>query len=202
VFPPYSASVALSRGRLLSVALRKQRNLKGRDGGRRRAAGAATTISLDSSSSPNPSQVGQAATFTATVTGSGGTPTGNLVFKDGGAVLGTVALSGGAASLTAASLTLGSHSITASYLGSSSFAASTSAAPRLRRSGFARVQRPHHRDPRHDDEARIGKSAGKGRPHLTVGSSSSTRSPSRVISYLPFCCTNHPALTRYPEFTA
>jgi Bacterial Ig-like domain (group 3)/Autotransporter beta-domain len=87
---------------------------------------AATTVTL--TSSLNPSNFGQAVTFTATVTDAGGTPTGNVVFKDGGSVLGTVALSGGIAAFSTASLTLGSHSITASYLGSANFLGSTSAA--------------------------------------------------------------------------
>ncbi|WP_024511771.1 Ig-like domain repeat protein [Bradyrhizobium sp. ARR65] len=86
----------------------------------------ATTISL--SSSPNPSQAGQAVIFTANVTSPGGAPTGNVTFKDGGTALGTVALSGGAATFTTTSLATGNHTITASYLGASGFAASTSAA--------------------------------------------------------------------------
>ncbi|WP_407177962.1 Ig-like domain repeat protein [Bradyrhizobium sp. STM 3562] len=86
----------------------------------------ATTISL--SSSPNPSQAGQAVIFTANVTSPGGAPTGNVTFKDGGTALGTVALSGGVATFTTTSLAAGHHTITASYLGASGFAASTSAA--------------------------------------------------------------------------
>ncbi|WP_159450493.1 Ig-like domain repeat protein [Bradyrhizobium mercantei] len=83
-----------------------------------------TTLTL--ASSQNPSQVGQAVTFTATATSSGGTPGGTVTFKDGGSVLGTIALSGaGVATFTSSALTLGSHTITASYGGSASFAAST-----------------------------------------------------------------------------
>jgi hypothetical protein len=77
-------------------------------------------------SSLNPSQAGQAVTFTATASSGGGTPTGTVTFKDGATVLGTAALSGGIATLTTASLTAGSHTITAVYGGSSSQAASTS----------------------------------------------------------------------------
>jgi hypothetical protein len=78
-------------------------------------------------SSANPSNTGQPVTFTATVTGPGGTPTGSVTFKDGGATLATVALTAGSASFTTSSLALGGHSITASYNGSANFAASTSA---------------------------------------------------------------------------
>jgi len=88
---------------------------------------AATTTSL--TSSLNPSQVGQAVTFTATVTSGGGTPTGTVTFKDGATALGSATLAGGGvAALTISSLTLGSHSITAVYGGGASFAASTSPA--------------------------------------------------------------------------
>ncbi|WP_194457828.1 Ig-like domain repeat protein [Bradyrhizobium sp. CCBAU 53421] len=84
----------------------------------------ATALSL--ASSQNPSQVGQAVTFTATATSQGGTPSGTVTFRDGGSVLGTVTLSGaGVAALTTAALTLGSHTITASYGGSAIFAASS-----------------------------------------------------------------------------
>jgi hypothetical protein len=88
---------------------------------------AATTTTL--SSSVNPSHVGQAVTFTATVTGGGGTPGGTVTFKDGAVAIGSATLAGGGvAALTISSLTLGSHSITAVYGGSASFATSTSAA--------------------------------------------------------------------------
>jgi hypothetical protein len=80
-------------------------------------------------SSLNPSQIGQAVTFTATVTSGGGTPTGTVTFRDGAAALGSATLAGaGVATLTISSLTLGSHSITAVYGGSASFITSTSAA--------------------------------------------------------------------------
>ncbi len=88
---------------------------------------ATTTTSL--TSSVNPSQVGQAVTFTATVTSSGGTPTGTVTFKDGVVAIGSATLAGGGvAALTISSLTRGSHSITAVYGGSATFITSTSAA--------------------------------------------------------------------------
>lgn len=81
-------------------------------------------------SSVNPSAVGQAVTFTATVISQASTLTGSVEFLDGATVLG-----GGpqllnsttrTASLTTTSLALGSHSITAVYSGDTSSATSTS----------------------------------------------------------------------------
>ncbi|MEA2907835.1 MAG: hypothetical protein QOI12_5222 [Alphaproteobacteria bacterium] len=86
------------------------------------------TTSVTVTSSKNPSEFGQAVTFTATVSASGGTPTGNVTFKDSATVLATVGLSGNTATFTTSSLTLGTHSITATYNGDAHFTASTSAA--------------------------------------------------------------------------
>jgi hypothetical protein len=66
-------------------------------------------------------------TFTATVTSSGGVPSGNIEFKDGAQLIGTVALSGSVAMLTNSKLAVGEHSITATYVGNSNFDPSTSA---------------------------------------------------------------------------
>jgi uncharacterized repeat protein (TIGR03803 family) len=77
-------------------------------------------------SSLNPSRPLQLVTFTATVTSSGGSPTGTVTFKDGSSTLGTGTLSGGKASFTTAALRVGTHSITAVYGGSNSFNGSTS----------------------------------------------------------------------------
>jgi len=79
-------------------------------------------------SSLNPSVVGQAVTFTATVSSSAGAPPNGetITFKNGSAVLGTATLSGGMASLTTSSLPAGIFTITANYPGDSNFAASTS----------------------------------------------------------------------------
>ena len=87
---------------------------------------AATVTTLVSSL--NPSFVGQAVTFTATVSSSAGTPPNGetITFKNGSAVLGTAPLSGGMASLTTSSLPAGIFGITANYPGDSNFAASTS----------------------------------------------------------------------------
>ncbi len=60
--------------------------------------GATTTNTLGSS--VNPSTYAQSVTFTATVTGTGGTPTGTVTFKDGSTTLGTGTLSSGQATFS------------------------------------------------------------------------------------------------------
>ena len=72
--------------------------------------------------SPNPSTGGQAVTFTATVTGSGGTPTGTVTFYDSTTSLGIGTLNGsGVATFTISSLASGPHTITAVYTGDANF---------------------------------------------------------------------------------
>jgi predicted secreted protein len=83
-------------------------------------------------SSLNPAGLGASVTFTASVSSSGGTPTGTVQFFDGTTSLGTgnlTATGSTAATTTFAtpSLTLGNHSITAVYSGDSFDATSTSA---------------------------------------------------------------------------
>jgi len=81
---------------------------------------ATTTATL--ASSLNPSNVGQAVTFTASVAPQfGGTVTGTVTFYDGTTLLKTVSLSGGVAKFTTSTLVSGTHSITATYNGSASF---------------------------------------------------------------------------------
>ena len=91
--------------------------------------GSTTTLA----SSQNPSLVGGAVTFTATVTGSGGTPTGTVVFLDGTNALGSGTLNGsGVANFSTTALSLAAtnspHSITAVYGGDSTFCGSGSSA--------------------------------------------------------------------------
>jgi Bacterial Ig-like domain (group 3)/Calx-beta domain len=87
-------------------------------------AQAASTTAV--SSSVNPSEFGQSVTFTATVTSSGGTPTGTVQFKDGGSNLGSPQpVTAGVAQLTTSSLASGTHTITAEYSGDTNFIAST-----------------------------------------------------------------------------
>ncbi|HEY6291622.1 MAG TPA: Ig-like domain repeat protein [Terriglobia bacterium] len=88
----------------------------------------AATSSTAVASSLNPSTYGQSVTFTATVTSSGGTPTGTVTFKDGSTTLGTGTLSSGKATFAISTLSVASHSITAVYGGAGSFLGSTSAA--------------------------------------------------------------------------
>lgn len=87
------------------------------------------------SSSANPSTYGNNVTFTATVTATGGNPSGvgTVDFKDGSTVIcDDVALSGNTATCSTSELGAGNHSITAEYSGTSSgspqFEASTSSA--------------------------------------------------------------------------
>lgn len=87
------------------------------------------TASAGLTSSANPSNSGQSVTFTATVTGSAGPPTGTMDFRDGAtsiAACSAVPLSGGSASCATASLSAGGHSITARYSGNGSYNAGTS----------------------------------------------------------------------------
>jgi hypothetical protein len=79
-------------------------------------------------SSVNPSALGQAVTFTATVKPASGTgtPTGTVTFNDGATVLGTGTLSGGIATFVTSGLGGGAHSITAVYGGDANFSGSTS----------------------------------------------------------------------------
>jgi YVTN family beta-propeller protein len=91
---------------------------------------AVTTTTL--AASPNPSNLGQAVTLTATITvvapGSPTPigPTGTVTFLDGTTTLGTAALNGAAtATFSTSSLSAASHSITATYGGDANFTGST-----------------------------------------------------------------------------
>ena len=82
-----------------------------------------TTLASDN----NPSTYGQTVTFSATVSSSAGTPTGNVTFKDGATILGTGTLdSSGQATFMTSSLPAGTHSITAVFDGSSNYLSSSS----------------------------------------------------------------------------
>lgn len=83
--------------------------------------------SVSLAASPNPSQVGQSVTFTATVTASGPfSPTGHVKFLDGSTGIGVATLSGGVAVLSKSGLAAGTHPITAQYLGDAQSDPSTS----------------------------------------------------------------------------
>ena len=87
---------------------------------------APTSVSV--SGSANPSVFSQSVSFTATVTSSGGTPTGTVQFKIDGTNFGSpVAVdgTGKATSGTTTTLTVASHSISAVYGGDANFSTST-----------------------------------------------------------------------------
>ena len=83
----------------------------------------ATTVS----SSQNPSDSGQAVTFTATVTAGSPVAAGTITFREGATILAgpTAVDAAGHASFTTSALTAGTHTITADYSGTSQFAASS-----------------------------------------------------------------------------
>jgi hypothetical protein len=83
------------------------------------------TTSAMLTSSPNPSSLGQAVTFTATITSPTVMPTGPVTFAVGKTVLGTAQLSGGKAKLTTSTLAVGSTKVTATYYGNSNIAKSS-----------------------------------------------------------------------------
>ncbi len=82
----------------------------------------ATTLAA----APNPAALGAPVTLTATVSGSSGTPTGTVTFRDGATVLGTGTLAAGQASLVTSALAGGTHPLTAAYGGDATYAPSTS----------------------------------------------------------------------------
>jgi probable HAF family extracellular repeat protein len=85
-------------------------------------------MSTTLTSSPNPSQRGQAVTFTATVSSIAGAPPNGeqVVFKSGAIVLGSGSLTDGVATLTTASLGVGKNRISATYAGDAIYASSKS----------------------------------------------------------------------------
>ncbi len=87
--------------------------------------GVKTSSSTTLEADPNPSILGQTVTFTATVIGAGGTPTGTVTFLEGDTVLGTGTLVNGVAIFSTAALTVGQHTVTARYEGNDEFGIST-----------------------------------------------------------------------------
>ena len=85
-------------------------------------------------SSPNPSNSGQSVTFTATVTSTGGTPSGTVTFSEGSTVLASnVAVNAsGQAAFATSTLSVGSHTITGAFTGANGFGSSSgTAAPQV-----------------------------------------------------------------------
>jgi hypothetical protein len=89
------------------------------------ASATSTTTTLDAEPD-NTSTEGQQVTFTATVSNGGGTPTGEVIFRDSGTELGRIALNNGVATFPTSTLSVGPHSITAEYTGNGTFGPSTS----------------------------------------------------------------------------
>ena len=89
-----------------------------------------TNSTVTVTSSLNPSYLGQAVTFTATVTGlPSGTPTGTVDWFDGTSQFGSGPLTAGVATVGSPSLTIaGTHFITARYNGDATFRINTSPA--------------------------------------------------------------------------
>src|SRR5439155_849870 len=88
----------------------------------------AASSTVVTGSPASPTSFGTSVTFTATVTGPGGTPSGTVQFKDGASNLGSpVALAGGAAPLYIARAAGGAHRNTAVYSGDTDYLTSTSA---------------------------------------------------------------------------
>jgi len=75
--------------------------------------------------SPDPVQVGHGVTFTATVSGSKGMPTGQVTFYDGSTKpptnLGSASLHSGVATLVVTTLTVGDHNVTSVYAGDTNY---------------------------------------------------------------------------------
>jgi hypothetical protein len=94
-----------------------------------RLSGSSTTGSTTTvTSSANPATVGQAVTFTASVSAASGTatPGGTVTFLDGTNTLGTANVgANGQAAFTTSALTTGTHTIIANYSGDQNFQASS-----------------------------------------------------------------------------
>jgi Pro-kumamolisin, activation domain/Bacterial Ig-like domain (group 3)/Putative Ig domain len=85
---------------------------------------AATSTALTASAAT--ASIGMNVTFTATVSGSGGVPSGTVTFYNGSSSIGTGSLANGVATLTTSFSASGTASITAVYGGDANFAGSTS----------------------------------------------------------------------------
>jgi hypothetical protein len=87
-----------------------------------------TTSTTTLASSPNPAAISQSVTYTATVAGATGTPTGTVGFSFNGAPGTPVELVSGVATFTTTSTPVGSVSVVAAYGGDATYASSASAA--------------------------------------------------------------------------
>ena len=90
----------------------------------------ADTLTTLAATTPNPSNVGDSVTLSASVTvvaPGAGTPTGSVQFLEGTTALGTAPLGGSTTTLQVSGLSGGAHPITARYLGDGNLNPSTSA---------------------------------------------------------------------------
>ena len=112
------------------------------------ASGSVTINAADSTtalvSSQNPSTNGVSVMFTATVSSSAGTPTGNVVFLTNGVATATVALTGGAASVSAAELPVGTNSVAAQYAAQANWLASSQSLDQVVYSAVTLIHDEHH----------------------------------------------------------
>ena len=129
---PLVAGVGAISTSSLSIGSHSLTAVYGGDPGYAASASAGTNVTITKAASSvlltdslDPSTLGSPVTFTATVSGSVGTPTGSVTFLDGVTPLATVALTGGVAQLTTSALTGGAHTIDASYGGSATYLASS-----------------------------------------------------------------------------
>jgi sugar lactone lactonase YvrE len=86
------------------------------------------TPSVSLVASANSVMLQNAVTLTATVSPTGGAPTGTVTFLDGTTDLGSGSLTNGVASMTTSTLSVGPHSITAVYSGDANFTTATTSA--------------------------------------------------------------------------
>ena len=86
-----------------------------------------TTLTTSVENGGSTADFGQSVILQATISDSGGTPTGTVTFDDGGTVLGSAPVnSSGIATFTVSDLAIGVHPITSTYSGDGSFGGSTS----------------------------------------------------------------------------
>jgi hypothetical protein len=90
-----------------------------------------TTSAAKITSTPNPSMLGQAVTFMATITSPTVIPTGPVTFMVGTKVLGTAQLSSGKTKFTTSTLPVGSTKVTAIYYGDSNIAKSSASVTQI-----------------------------------------------------------------------
>jgi hypothetical protein len=82
----------------------------------------AVTSKTSLTNTPSTSTPGQPVTLTATVTGSGGPPTGTVSFFDKGNLIGQATLdAAGQASITVSTFSVGRHKLTVGYSGDGTF---------------------------------------------------------------------------------